>query len=232
MKYAFIPAKAKDIIVLPKELIDSLPAEIALFTTIQFKESINSMRKQIEESGKTVHLIRPPHSVSEGLVLGCGIKEFDSEIDSFLFVGDGAFHPLTLIVRNNQKVICWDPFTNKKSELTIKDIEYVRKKEKAGYVKFLSSDKIGVLLSMKPGQNRRRLSESLEKHFPEKKFYYFLCDQLDFTQLENFPFIEMWINTACPRIMVDDVRKFTKPIINIEHLLELYLPKGTKIPPR
>ncbi|RMF07083.1 hypothetical protein D6764_00645 [Candidatus Woesearchaeota archaeon] len=232
MKFAFFPAKAKSRIKIPKNVLDELPQRIGLFTTVQFVESLQGIKEQIEKTGREVLLLRPPHSVREGQLLGCGIKKFDESIDAFLFVGDGRFHPLTLLLRNNQKVICYDPFTKKKSELTKKDVEYALKREKAGYVKFLSSKRVGVLISTKPGQNRRNLAKKLKEHFPDKKFYYFLFDQLNFAELENFPFVECWVNTACPRIMIDDIRKFRKPVINIEALLEKFLPEGTKIPPR
>jgi 2-(3-amino-3-carboxypropyl)histidine synthase len=232
MKFRFITAKSKMRPKLPAAFVKALPDRLALFVTVQFKPYYDELRKQLEDAGKKVFKLRPPHSMSEGQLLGCGIKRFNEDFDAFLYVGDGQFHPLTLLVRNEQPVICYDPFTRKKTELTKKDVEYALKRENAGYVKFIASSKIGVLISLKPGQNRKRLAESLKKHFPEKDFYYFIFDQLDFSQLENFPFIESWVNTACPRIMIDDIRKFGKPVINIEALLENYLPEGTKIPPR
>ena len=36
-----------------------------------------------------------------------------------------------------------------------------------------------------------------------KKCYIFVFDTLDAREMENFPFIDFWINTACPRIADD-----------------------------
>lgn len=39
--------------------------------------------------------------------------------------------------------------------------------------------------------------------YPNKKFYIFIADTIDYNQLNDFPFIEAWVNTACPRIEED-----------------------------
>ncbi len=59
---------------------------------------------------------------------------------------------------------------------------------------------------------KKKLSQ-LEKKYKNKRFYKFVFDTLDYSQLENFPFIECWVNTACPRIF-DDLRS----IINIQDI--------------
>ena len=43
--------------------------------------------------------------------------------------------------------------------------------------------------------------DRLEKN--NKEAYLFLSDEINFSQLENFNFIQSWINTACPRIVED-----------------------------
>ena len=48
-----------------------------------------------------------------------------------------------------------------------------------------------------------------------KQVYIFVGDILNYADMENFPFIEVWINTACPRIGYDDVTSMPKPLINI-----------------
>ena len=60
----------------------------------------------------------------------------------------------------------------------------------------------------------------LEKRFPDKKFYYFATGRLNFYEMENFPFVDVWINTFCPRIGNDDAMEWIKPILNLEDLDE------------
>ena len=47
-----------------------------------------------------------------------------------------------------------------------------------------------------------------------KNSYVFICDNIDEGEFENFPGIDIWINTACPRID-------GKNIINAEDLPRL-----------
>ena len=55
----------------------------------------------------------------------------------------------------------------------------------------------------------------LEKKFSDKKIYFFVDDTVSLNQLENFNFIDMWINTACPRIAIDDAEWFSRGVINL-----------------
>jgi len=41
-----------------------------------------------------------------------------------------------------------------------------------------------------------------------------LYDDLDWGSLENFPFIECFVNTMCPRIAYDDYHKLPKPVVD------------------
>ena len=59
----------------------------------------------------------------------------------------------------------------------------------------------------------------LEKRYADKKFYYFIDNVVSFDQLENFNFIEVWVNTACPRVGFDDQEKFAKGVINLNDAL-------------
>lgn len=83
---------------------------------------------------------------------------------------------------------------------------------------FMSSKEIGVLISTKPGQYKIKKAYELEDKFPEKKIYFLLFNTLNYSGLENFPFIECFVNTACPRISYDEADKIRKPIINIDDL--------------
>jgi len=219
MKTVFIEAKHDEKITLPEDLIKKLPKETVLFTIVQFIGSVAGIKKQLEKSKIKVKLLKTRHSKYSGQILGCNIEKFNSE--SFLYIGDGMFHPKALLLKNNARVFTYNPLTMKYSELTKKDAEDMVKKQKAGFVKFLSSREIGVLISTKPGQNRLKQAKLLKKKYPEKNFYFLIFNTLDFTQLENFNFIDCFINTACPRISYDDSDKIRKPMINIDDLREL-----------
>ena len=56
----------------------------------------------------------------------------------------------------------------------------------------------------------------LKELYPEKNFYFFVGDNFIEYEVENFPFIESWVNTACPRIGQDDIVRFKFPLVNIK----------------
>jgi len=66
-------------------------------------------------------------------------------------------------------------------------------------MKFYSADNIGILVSTKPGQNNLKEAIELKKKL-KKNCYIFVSDMINEAELENFPFIQAWVNTACPRI--------------------------------
>jgi 2-(3-amino-3-carboxypropyl)histidine synthase len=98
-------------------------------------------------------------------------------------------------------------------------IAKIEGRRKGSLVKFHSSNNIGVVITTKPGQMQLKHSFKLEDKYPDKKFYFFVDDTLSFNQLENFPFIDVWVNTACPRIGLDDVEKFRKGVVNLSDVL-------------
>jgi len=221
MKAFFIEARHKGKIELPEELIKALPTKVALFTTVQFLDSIEPVKKKLEAGGKKVLLMKPEHAKYPGQLLGCSIKKFDAEFDAFLYIGDGEFHPKALMLKNDKPIFIYNPFSKKHRVLEAKETKALKKKMMGALTKFIASKEIGVLISTKPGQCRTTEAYSLEKKYPGKKFYFLAFDTIDFSELENFPFIECFVNTACPRIAHDDSEKIRKPVLNIDDLEEL-----------
>jgi len=216
MKTVFIEARHDDKIVLPDVAISKLPQNIGVFTTIQFINCLSDICVQIKSAGKNPILFKAKHAEHEGQILGCSIDKFDA--DSFLFIGDGMFHPTALAIKNNKPVYIYNPFSKQFFELDLEIIEKYNKKTQGAYAKFLSSENIGILVSTKPGQNRLNDAEKL-KNSQDKNCYILIQNDIDFQGLENFPFIDCFVNTACPRIGYDD--QLPKPVVDIELIYEM-----------
>ncbi len=218
MKTIFVEARYKTKVDLPDALINKLPKRVALFTSIQFLDGLNSAKKRIEEKNKQVLLLKTRHTKHAGQLLGCNIQEFKEDFDAFLYVGDGLFHPKALMLKNNKPVFVYNPLSKKHFELKSGGADDLKNKTRAGLMKFMQSKQVGVLVSTKPGQNNLEQAQGLEKKYPDKEFYFLLFDTLDFAQLENFPFIQCFVNTACPRITFDEAGKIRNPVVNIDDL--------------
>ncbi len=108
------------------------------------------------------------------------------------------------------------------SKIDRSEVEKYNKKRKAAYMKFLESAEIGILVSLKPGQNNFRKAVELKNQLKGKNCYIFTFDTLDFNQIENFPFVQCWVNTACNRIL-DDYSKFPKPLVDLSDIEKMEL---------
>lgn len=218
MAIRFIPVRYTKEVVLPAELVKELPKRVILFTTIQYHNQIDAWKKVLEATGKKVYTFKPKHSVSEGHLLGCSIEHWDIEADAFLFVGDGLFHPKALVINNDLPVYCYDPKRDAWQLMDDEEITLAKRKQRAAMSRFLIAKKVGVLVTTKYGQQRLVMALDLKKKYPDKEFYYLLFDSLDWQGLEDFPFLECFINTMCPRIGLDDTNKLAKPVLDIGEL--------------
>ena len=131
------------------------------------------------------------------------------------------FHPKTLMLINQKPVFTYNPFSKKLKKLNKGDIESIKQRTKAALMKFVVSKDVGIIISQKHGQNRLSEAKKLKVLFPEKDFYFFIADTIELAGLANFPFVDVWVNTACPRIGYDDQESLNRPIINLDDVLKL-----------
>jgi 2-(3-amino-3-carboxypropyl)histidine synthase len=214
MKFMFIETKYAGRIKVPEKVIGKLPQKVGLFFTIQFIDSLEDVKKDIESTGRTVRLMKGKHTRYPGQIYGCNLERFKG-VDAFLYVGDGLFHPKALVLANSQPVHVWNPVAEKYSLLDKSLMEQEIRRQKAAYAKFLHSTKIGVLISTKPGQSYFSHALKLKEKYTDKEFYFVAFDTISFEGLEDFPFVEVWVNTACPRIGWDDTKRANKPMVDL-----------------
>lgn len=221
MKTLFLEAHVSMNISLGEEQLKQLPKELGLFTTIQFIDSIGTILNQLKDEGITVHLLKGKHTQRAGQILGC--EYLDYPAPAFLYIGDGQFHPQAIAIKNNKPIYCYNPYSKQMVLFDRKDIDAVMKRHKIGIMKFLEADAVGVLISTKPGQQfmKRCLLFKEKCEAKGKKVYLFLSNTVDFGQMNNFPFVQCWVNSACPRIGIDDKNKVDKPMVNLEDVFEM-----------
>ncbi|GAH34612.1 unnamed protein product [marine sediment metagenome] len=223
MKLMFIETRYKNLISIEKHVL-KLPKRIGLVTTVQFIGQIKKIKSMLEKKGKKVFFGKGKHTRYKGQVLGCDVQaavSVEKKIDAFLYIGSGLFHPLAISLKTKKHVFTFNPLTKKFSKVDRKEVEKINKKSKGALIKFLSSKEIGVIVTTKPGQEQLKQAFELKKRFKHKNFYFLIFDTIDLGQLENFPFIECFVNTACPRIALDDSIKITKAIINLEDITKI-----------
>ncbi len=202
MKSLFISAKAKNKI--DKFLIEiaskKLPKNIAIAYSLQYKDLASEVKGRLSKNHNITGLMQ---------VLGCSKPKFPKDTQAILLIGSGKFHAVSLGLETKLPIYILQHILEKISDNEIKQLE---KNNKASYLKFLNSDKIGILISTKPGQQRFQKALSLKNKLKSKKSYLFVADNINIQEFENFK-LESWVNTACPRLDMN-----SNSIININNL--------------
>jgi len=203
MKTLFIPAKLKSNINKSKILFISkkLPKNIAIAYSIQYQDTA------LEIS----HILSKEHEITKlTQVLGCSKPNFPKNTQAILLIGDGRFHATSLALETKLPIYILE--NNQLIKISEKEIEILKKKQKASYLKFLNADKIGILVSTKPGQQNLKKALELKRELKDKRAYLFITNTINVNEFENFG-LDSWVNTACPRLDMEDVR-----IVNIDRI--------------
>ncbi|GAG12780.1 unnamed protein product [marine sediment metagenome] len=200
MKTLFIPAKIKTQVNKKKieALSRKLPKNIAIAYSIQYQDIAFEIKELL--SNNVTKIIQ---------VLGCSKPNFSKNTQAIVLIGSGRFHTLSLASETNLPIYILEK--DKLVEISESDIESLKKTKKAAYLKFLHADKVGILVSTKPGQENLKKAVDLSKKIKDKTTYLFISNNLDTSEFENFG-LESWVNTACPRLDMNS------SIINISDL--------------
>jgi 2-(3-amino-3-carboxypropyl)histidine synthase len=198
MKTLFIPAKINPEINEKKISELKLPINIAIAYSIQYKEVAAKIKHILSKKHKITSLIQ---------VLGCSSPKFSKETEAILLLSSGKFHAVSLAFETGIPVYVLESDNLKK--IPKEEIDLLNKKKMASYMKFLNAERIGILISTKPGQEN--LKKALTLKLKNKKSYLFLSNNIDIREFENFG-VNSWINTACPRL------DFDSSVINLRNL--------------
>jgi 2-(3-amino-3-carboxypropyl)histidine synthase len=174
--------------------IKLLPKKVGIVATAQHKHKLKEIKEILKKNKIKAEI--------GGQILGCdasAARKIKNNVDAFLYVGSGRFHPIEVQLETDKKVITANPLTNEAKVLEKSEVERIKKQQKGALLKFLSSKEIGIIVSTKPGQNKLKKALELKKKLKNKNSYIFITDVINPAEFENFPFIECWVNTACPR---------------------------------
>lgn len=200
MKTIYLPAKSEHLNIQEQLKKIEIKEFFVIVTTIQYLDEVKQLK------GYKV----------AGQILGCNIEVINKHrADAYLYIGTGRFHPLILAYKTKKPVYTLDPHTSNFSQIKKEDIEVYDRKKKSAFLRYYNTNKIGILVSTKPGQYNLKKALQFQKNC-KKQSYIFLCNNI--SNLENFPDIQCWVNTACPRIFEDDLGA---TIINLEDIEKL-----------
>jgi len=160
---------------------------------------------------------RGPRAKYPGQVLGCDwgcARAIANDVDAFLYIGTGRFHPIGVCLATGKKVITANPLA-KGSEKISPDMKDFLKKRKAMISRAASCQSFGVLVSTKPGQARLKLASNLVSNIRNSGLSarLLIADEITPEKISDFKEMEAFVYAACPRLPIDDVARFDRPIL-------------------
>jgi 2-(3-amino-3-carboxypropyl)histidine synthase len=191
--------------------------KIGLATTVQHVQTLDEVRETLVRAGKTVMVGDTRRLNYPGQIIGCDYSNAISiakDVEAFLFIGGGQFHALGVALSTSKPTVVADPFDDTSFSVD-KEAEKIFKQRWAVIEDAKEAKNFGVLLGTKPGQKRLeealKVKEKLESN--EKTAYLLATREITPEALMEFPTIDAFVNTACPRISLDDSANFRKPIL-------------------
>lgn len=228
----FIDAKWDGNIELDKKTLDYLKQNkvksVSLFASVQFLD-VKKIVDQLKKLNIKVMITKAKRTNSSIQILGCdcyndSFKEnILSDSDMIIYVGDGLFHPKALLLaqigyKDIKPVLLYNPISQSMCILDKKELIKEMNRMKRNLKMFVNAQTVGILVTIKFGQQYLNRALELKKYLEKqgKKTYIFIDNNIDFKEFDNFTFVDVWVNSACPRIGIDDIVNLAKPLINIK----------------
>lgn len=193
---------------------------IGLVATAQHLNLIHDLKVFLTSKGFN------PIVKRDGQILGCKLGNIiynKDNIDGIISLHAGNFHTYGLILSTTLPILQLDPYSGKlkffgekdRNKLIQKRYSIIQKAREAKFWGILASTKIG---QFHPHQ-MKQAEELLIKH--NKSKIRVIGENLNHEFLSNITSIEAWLDTACPRL-IDDQVGYSVPILNFKEFLYLF----------
>ena len=224
----YIDAKAK--VTVKEAVMEALPllsswSKIGLVTTVQHVHQLEEAKKLLEDAGKTVFVGDTGHGKYAGQVLGCDFSNAQTvsgKVEAILFIGGGRFHAIGAALATGKPTVIADPYQQTAYPVD-NQVRRIILQRWANISEAKEAKRFGVLVSLKSGQMKLEealnIKEKLEQHGLVAALL--ALREVTPSALLQFPTIDAFVNTACPRLSLDDAPNFGKPLLSVNETLVL-----------
>ena len=189
--------------------------KLGLVGSIQHLHLIFEFKERLEKAGFEVEVpVGGDRLTFPGQVLGCNYSGDNDTIGHYLFLGSGDFHPIGLVMHTGKPLALLDPYTGDSSEMSLERIERILRQRFGLIMAVQDAQTFAILIGEKPGQMRRTLALRMKKLLAKhgKKGYLLALEHISPDLISFYP-VDAYVNTACPRIAIDDSVRYDKPLI-------------------
>ena len=193
-----------------------LPRRLGLVLSVQHLDLLGPLTAALTGRGYIVRVGRGDRRLAySAQALGCNYTSAESiepEVDGFLFVGTGQFHPIGLALAVERPVWSLDPLQNLLQPAIERSV-LIRKRQLL-VASVRDARRWGILVSTFVGQNRTGTALALQDRARARgrEAQVLVFDRLDPRDLEGRA-LDAYVNTACPRIALDDSANYPKPLL-------------------
>lgn len=197
--------------------LSTLPGSVGLLATVQYLGLIPKVRRILESSGRSVHVgVGDSRICHPGQVLGCNCSAAEAvndDVEGFLFIGEGDFHPLAAAFGMEKQVLVLNPVTGEVRDMAEKRDRILRRRF-AAIQGARDAQSFLVIVCSKVGQDRSELADGivglLRSH--GRTAFKVVIEEVNPTALMSYQ-VDAFVNTACPRIAMDDAARYPKPML-------------------
>ncbi len=196
---------------------------IGVVTTIQHTEHLDEVREVLAAAGKRVAVGDAGRLSHTGQVIGCDFSNAHAvvkNVDAFLCVCGGRFHALGVALTTAKPTVAADPYEGTAYSVD-READRLIKQRWASIQEAAEGKRFGILIGLKSGQKRleRALWISRKLQGLGKKSVLLAAREITPESLMQYPSIDAYVNTACPRIGLDDSTRFKKPVLTVNETL-------------
>jgi len=197
--------------------------KIGLTTTVQHVQTLDIVRELLLRAGKIVAIGDAGRLNYAGQVIGCNYsnaKSIADGVEAFLFIGGGRFHALGVALSTSKPTIAADPYEKHVFSVN-EEAEKIVKQRWASIQEAGKAKNFAVLVGLKPGQKRIEEALMIKRKLEEKGKAVCLLSAKEISPetLMEFPSLDVFVNTACPRVSIDDSLRFKKPLLTTNEAL-------------
>ncbi len=199
---------------------------LGIVTTVQHVHQLDAIKSFYEGKQKHVIIGRPYGPAKlPGQILGCDVgsaASIDSQVDAHVYFGAGRFHPLGALIATTKPFFVADPFSNE-----VERIDDYRKlytqRSRGKVLRSLDAKSFAIMVSTKNGQFNMDLAKILKGKAEDIGLdaQIVVSNNFDFESLNNMRCFDAFVNTACPRLAMDDTERLTKPLLSANELVEV-----------
>jgi len=197
---------------------------IGVLTISNHKSQLDSAIEILNKNGLNAVKGIAEGVLFDGQVFGCNFysaRNVLNIVDCFLFLGQSKFHAIGINLSTRKPTYMVDPFFNEVIDMKTES-EIFEKKAILSILKAKEAENFGIITSLKEGQYFRIQAEEVrnELEMLGKTVYMFTLREITPDRLKAVRNIDVFVETACPRISMDNY-DFDRPLLSYQQALGL-----------